>query len=306
MPGREVDAYKAYFIVIGDGKVLGTIGLYSPEHEDNYTDKYNINYITPGDKSRTYDLFSENIRPTRTTGPAWKPAGDERKMHTEETWTTYLRAALSELPSNFIEGAANVSFNSSIAASFRALSAFENKALTAMEDPSKGLEAKKIIQRVVANQQDYTRDYRDRPDKLERVEAREQQPAPQPRRRRQTSTSTMGKKPLPKRRERDKSRRGKQAPIARRGERGRRGEISKDALVGGIIRLLQEVEIKQEVIDMLNNKYLKPAANVNEVVENTYNMLAEIKNTRGRRYTTNQKLEFEMGIFSMFRERGLR
>ena len=57
---------------------------------------------------------------------------------------------------------------------------------------------------------------------------------------------------------------------------------------------------------MLNNKYLKPAANVNEVVENTYNMLAEIKNTRGRRYTTNQKLEFEMGIFSMFRERGLR
>ena len=57
---------------------------------------------------------------------------------------------------------------------------------------------------------------------------------------------------------------------------------------------------------MLRDKYLKPAANVNEVVENTYKMLAEIKNTRGRRYTTNQKLEFEMGVFSLFRERGLR
>ena len=50
---------------------------------------------------------------------------------------------------------------------------------------------------------------------------------------------------------------------------------------------------------MLNDKYLKLAGNVNEVVENTYKMLAEIKNTPGRRYTTNnKKLEFEMGIFN--------
>ena len=106
--------------------------------------------------------------------------------------------------------------------------------------------------------------------------------------------------------ERDKSRRGKPAPSARRGERGRRGEISKGALIRSITELQQEVGINERVRNMLNDKYLKLAGNVNEVVENTYKMLAEIKNTPGRRYTTNQKLEFEMGIFSLFRERGLR
>ncbi len=306
MPGRQVDAYQAYFIVIGDGRLLGTIGVFSPEHDENYTDKYLINYITPGDKSRRYDRFSENIRPTRTTGPAWKPAADERQMHTEETWTAYLRAALSRLPSDFIEGAARESFNSSIGASFRTLASFQNRVISAANDPARGLEASKIIERVVANPQDYTRNHRDRADRLERVEAREQQPAPQPRRRRrQTSTSTLGRKTLPKRRERDKSRRGKPAPTARRGER-RRGETTKGGLIASIVGLAKEVGIKEEVIDMLRNKYLKPAANVNDVVENTYKMLAEIKNTRGVRYTTNQKLEFEMGIFSLFRERGLR
>ena len=193
MTGRDVPAYKAYFIVIGDGKTLGTIGVFSPEHEDNDSGKYVMNYITDSDKSTNFDRFSVNIRPVRTDGPAWEPDVDTRPMHSKETWAEYIRNSLSEFPEETLEDIIENSFNSSIAQSFRALSYAQNKILEKLGQTELALRARREIQKVIDNSSEYNKNYRERMNRVEREEARA---AAAPRQRRRQTQSVQRRGPV--------------------------------------------------------------------------------------------------------------